>query len=155
MITLLMFLLMPLLSSPVIAAASVNTTATTTNTGAGPTAISFVPGPWSFPDVGVRTATFVCTYDFSDTLGNPAGSNHQATLYVQKTSTSPPGPVLPASSPLWWLSAASVSGSFQLSDNYTFFEVPVTWTIFLNVTCTDLFTSTSASMNTSSTLTIF
>jgi hypothetical protein len=109
------------------------------------------------PDVGVRTATFVCTYSFSDTLGNPAGSNHMATLYVQKTSTSPPGPVLTASNipfPIW-LSAWSASGSFQIVDTYTFFEVPVTWTIFLNVTCTDLSTSISASTNTSSTLTIF
>jgi len=76
--SIIMFVLMPLISSSVTAAATINTTATTTNTGAGPTAVALVPGPWSFPDVGVRTATFVCSWSFSDSVGGQ-GSLHQAT----------------------------------------------------------------------------
>ena len=149
-ISIAMFLLMSLLSSPVTAAATINTTATTTNTGAGPTAVASVPGPWSFPDVGVRTATFVCTFSFSDSVGG-SGSLHQANLTVHKTTANPP--VLPP--PGWPLSLAIASGSFQIVDGYTWAEVPVTWSITLTVTCLDIASGVSASSVASSTLTIY
>ena len=151
------FLLLPLLSSPVAAAATINTTATTTNTGAGPTAVASVPGPWSFPDVGVRTATFVCTFSFSDSVGG-SGSLHQANLTVHKTSANPPvAPItaFAAPPPGWPLSLAIASGSFQIVDGYTWAEVPVTWSITLTVTCLDIASGVSASSVASSTLTIY
>ena len=86
-LAILMFLLVPLLSSPVAAAFTDNTNVTTDMTPAGPTiVINPTNNRVHFYDGLAPTATFTLTYSFSDTDPTGLGSWHTATITV-----TPPG----------------------------------------------------------------
>ena len=137
LICLLLFLLIPLLSSPVAAAFSVTARADTDNTTAGPAAWITLPGgpyPIIFPDVGQTVGNFYLEYYFNDNNGPGSGSWHRATMNITRN----PGPN-PGSTSTGWVflgPGGSASGTLSIVDNYNFGTTYI-WTVNLAADCWD------------------
>ena len=88
-ISIAMFLLIPLLSSPVAAGFTSESIGTSENTGDGPeVSVTLPEGPFPkvYPDDAPRTATFEFEYYFIDSSESGGyGSDHYAILYIEKT----------------------------------------------------------------------
>lgn len=86
--SILLFLLMPLLSSPVAAGFTLESECSSENLEDGPVVEANLPsgGPFPkvYPDVAPRTAIFELTYVFVDSTTEGEGSEHYAILYVQR-----------------------------------------------------------------------
>ena len=94
-ISIAMFLLIPLLSSPVAAGFTLESECSSENLEDGPVVSANLPPgsfPRVYPDDAPRTAIFELTYVFVDSTTEGAGSEHYAILYVQR--------VLPEGEPL-------------------------------------------------------
>ena len=90
--SILLFLLMSLLSSPVAAAFTENTTCDSENKEDGPVvSVTIPPGPYPIehPDQPIRTATFNLHYTFVDDYDNGYGSEHYAILYIEQELPDP------------------------------------------------------------------
>ena len=123
--SIVLFLLIPLLSSPV-AAAFNHTSSVITTAGPGlfgfPTVTVTVPtgSPIQEQDQAPRTATFQLDYSFSDTTPTGVGSlgsTHKATMTVTRTPGPSPAPVTTNWIPL--NPSTSTSGTLYINDTWT------------------------------------
>ena len=137
----LLFLLIPLLSSQV-AAPTTYSIANTDNLSSGPTVWIEVPDdPVIWEDEAPRTVTFICDVIFTDTKGGQ-GSNHWARLTVTKID--PEGEpqddytgIIPV--------IGTTNRPPDLSVTDTWEEGQSTyWIVYIEVSCTDIATSTNA-----------
>jgi hypothetical protein len=139
-----MFLLLPLLSSPVAASFTTFSSVATNNVPAWPVVTITVPANTVYTNTG-GMATFQLNYSFGDTNGPGLGSNHRATLTVTRT----PGPQ-PGGSPAttgWVFVAAgagtgAVTGTLTITDTWSP-PASVTWDIEVIGECIDLQTTNS------------
>ena len=142
-LAILMFLLIPLLSSPVAAAFTVTTNSTTTAGGAGgPTATQGLSGQvFFFQDVVPRTATFQVWYTMID-FGTVSGSDHFVQMTI--TQTTPPGPttIVPLTI---FVPPATTVGPALLSTTIPYAASPTTWTWRVDVSVLDISSGVSAS----------
>ena len=138
-----MFLLIPLLSSPVAATTQWYTycSAYTDNTppppfGSGPTAsVNIPPSAMETWNLDNGTIDFVCNYTFQDNYPDGSGSNHYVNLTVQRTS--------PTTGPIWTCDyfcyiapvGQTINGQLSLSD--TFNNTGYTWNITVYGYCED------------------
>ena len=82
-LAILMFLLVPLLSSPVAAAFTLNLgSVTTNNTPGGPTATGVISAPATIFDTTPWNANFVVSYSYTDSNPGGLGSIHWLTVSV-------------------------------------------------------------------------
>ena len=143
-----MFLIIPLLSSPVAAAFTSFSSADTNCAPTGPTALATVPSsPGTFLDSTPRTATFQCSYSFRDTMNNgrTPSSDHWATITVQKTSTIPWGsPQTSSTGTISLNNGQTQTGTLVITDTWTLVQVPVTWHVVVHVYCKDRVSGVSA-----------
>jgi hypothetical protein len=151
--SIVLFLLLPLLSSPVAAAFTFNvSTAWTNNTAAGPT-VGWTntggnpPGAYTSVHTNPASATFVCNFSFADTSGQPQTpcSRHYGELNVQKIFPTI-GPLLTANTGNVFLSnTGTFTTTLSIGDTYTPNPpMGVTWNISVYVECEDLPSSTMA-----------
>ena len=150
LLSILMLILIPLLSSPVAAAFTFDvSTAWTDNTSTGPT-VGWTntggnpPGVYGSADATPRNAVFTCDFSFKDTSGNTQtpSSRHYGEMEVFKN---PQGPRQVTNTGNVWLNnGGSNTATLTITDTYTIGEVPVTWDIMLYVECEDYPTQTMA-----------
>lgn len=142
-----MFLLLPLMSSPVAASFTTYSSIATNNPTppAWPTVAITVPANRGYTNVG-GMATFQLNYSFTDSNGGGLGSNHRATLIVTRT----PGPNPPGSPATtgWVFVAAGGGGGGPITGTLTITDTwappsSVTWDIEVIGTCTDIQTTNS------------
>ena len=148
-----MFLLLPLLSSPVAAAFTENLGLVTTgNTGGGgPTATGSITSPGTVPDSAPFNANIAVEYDYNDNDAAGSGSNHWMVIVVkwQPVGTGPwSGPNTYTQTKIY----IAANGG-QRTGTYTTTTITGyggTWTVFdVNVTvyCDDLSGSGPVSWN--------
>lgn len=141
LLCILLLLLIPMMSSPVAAAFTFNVGVWTDNTSSGPTVGcggTNPPGSYSSVDSTPRTATFTCTFDFTDSSGNTQtpSSRHYGEMEVFKR---PSGPSQIKGTEVIYLDdGESYTTTLTITDTYTAGEIPVTWDIMVYVECKDI-----------------
>jgi hypothetical protein len=103
-----LFLLIPLLSSPVAAFTQNLGSATTNNTPAGPTASGTISAPATISDNSPFNARFQVDYSYTDSLPGGAGSNHWIQII---------GSYQPNGSVNWWPFSFTQNPSIFISQN--------------------------------------
>jgi len=145
-LTILMFLLIPLLSSPVAAAFFYNSTAVTNVTSSGYTADADCPPPYTFQHSGNPTATFTCDYTFTDSDSSGPGSRHRATITVVGPGTPTGGAVGSTGWVVLNPGAGTSTGTISVGPfTYTAPPPSVTWTVEVVADCQvyNVYTSTA------------
>ena len=146
-LAILMFLLIPLLSSPVAAAFFYNSTAVTCIDVNGVlTADADCPPPYIFQHSGTPTATFTCDYTFTDSYSNGVGSQHRATITVVGPGTPTGGAVGSTGWVVLNPGAGTSTGTISVGPfTYTAPPPSVTWTVEVVADCQvyNVYTSTA------------
>ncbi len=142
LITILMFLLIPLMSSPVAAGFTSPSTGDTENSDgaavkASITSIPDGPYPIRYYDNAPRTATFKFTVDFVDSSSSGEGSEHYAVLYVER--------LMPEMGPLvdetglvqlpWGVTNPPIT--LSVNDNWNQYDEKL-WHVFVQIGCRKL-----------------
>jgi hypothetical protein len=140
-----LFLLIPLLSSPVAAAFIDNTNVTTNNPATGAPTVVINPTTarvYIHASGTPTTASFTLTYSFTDSKPGGSGSNHYADITV-----TPPGvPAGFASVGPMFVPAGTgpITGILLVGPlNYGAPPPPTTWTVTVTAFCTDIASTTT------------
>jgi hypothetical protein len=145
--SIVLFVLIPLLSSPVAAAFTFDvSTAYTDNTSGGPTVWwsgTNNPGAYSSLHANPPSATFTCTFNFSDTSGNiniPSSSHYGELNVYQRNSGTFQGK---DTGVIYLNNGQSTSVTLSISDTYNSNNRPIIWDISVYVYCEDIPTQTA------------